>query len=81
MKLLSAITVATVKATVVKKPKTFCSRTSAECMVRDVRSSVQRGVSRWHVRVESRRLGGPNTYLELGRRSEPSPTNGWRDRA
>lgn len=33
MKLLSAITVATVKATVVKKPKTFCSRTRAECML------------------------------------------------
>jgi hypothetical protein len=33
MKLLSAITAATLKATVVKKPKTFCSRTSAECMV------------------------------------------------
>jgi hypothetical protein len=33
MKLLSAITVATVKATVVKKPKTFCSRTRAECMI------------------------------------------------
>jgi hypothetical protein len=33
MKLLSAITAATLKATVVKKPKTFCSRTSAECMI------------------------------------------------
>lgn len=33
MKLLSAMTAATVKATVVKKPKTVCSRTSAECMV------------------------------------------------
>jgi hypothetical protein len=33
MKLLSAITAATLKATVVKKPKTFCNRTSAECMV------------------------------------------------
>jgi hypothetical protein len=27
------MTAATVKATVVKKPKTFCSRTSAECMI------------------------------------------------
>jgi hypothetical protein len=33
MKLLSAITVATVKATVVKKPKTFWRRTSVECIV------------------------------------------------
>jgi hypothetical protein len=36
MKLLSAITAATLKATVVKKPKTFCSRTSAECMIVEV---------------------------------------------
>jgi hypothetical protein len=34
MKLLSAITVATVNATVVKKPKTFWRRTSVECIVR-----------------------------------------------
>jgi hypothetical protein len=33
MKLESAITVATVKATVVKKPKTFWRRTSVECIV------------------------------------------------
>lgn len=33
MKLLSAITAATLKATVVKKPKTFCSRTRVECMI------------------------------------------------
>jgi hypothetical protein len=33
MKLLSAMTLATVKATVVKKPKTFCRRTSVECIV------------------------------------------------
>jgi len=33
IKLLSAITVATVKATVVKKPKTFWRRTSVECIL------------------------------------------------
>jgi len=33
MKLLSAITAATLNATVVKKPKTFCNRTRAECMI------------------------------------------------
>ena len=33
IRVLSAITVATVKATVVKNPKTFCSRTRVECML------------------------------------------------
>ena len=39
MKLLSAITVATVKATVVKKPKTFWRRTSVECMLNRSKSA------------------------------------------
>ena len=38
----SAITVATVKATVVKKPNTFCTRTRAECMVGE-QVNVERG--------------------------------------
>jgi hypothetical protein len=33
MKLDSAITVATQNATVVKNPKTFCTRTRAECIL------------------------------------------------
>jgi hypothetical protein len=33
MNVESAITAATVKATVVKKPKTFCTRTRAECIL------------------------------------------------
>jgi hypothetical protein len=34
MKVDSAIIAATVKATVVKNPKTFCTRTTAECIVK-----------------------------------------------
>lgn len=45
-KLLSAITVATVNATVVKKPKTFWSRTSAECMMGKEKGSDQ-AAARW----------------------------------
>jgi hypothetical protein len=67
------MTAATLKATVVKKPKTFCSRTSAECMVAKsgrlhVRSSYREGALResmavaWESRsVESGWIGGPNT--------------------
>lgn len=33
MKVDRATTAATVKATVVKKPKTFCARTSVECIL------------------------------------------------
>lgn len=66
MKLLSAITAATVKATVVKKPKTFCSRTSAECMiVRKVNLQLQLREFVGAERVSIVTLGGGSGELSV----------------
>lgn len=56
MKLLSAITAATVKATVVKNPKTFCNRTSAECILSAVWVVRKLGCSRGDFEVVLTRM-------------------------